>query len=274
MRVTASRRASVWRSSRSLSRSWAWPLRPPHSSLRPPLHGRRPRPRQPPNTRARPRKRRPHRPGNEQVPHPFLVRGNYRGASRHDRRGARRAARAPSPGHPLPHRALRLLPALRRARLRTRRHQATTPRRRRSSASPSRSIAGFSRPSPASKRKSEGTCADVPYQPARLSGLRTRNTFHNHEVSNHVYGIAIDIDPDLNTCCGCTRRWRRPPAVPPRGRLHLRADGHARVLGARLRALWLHWLGHDALQDTMHFEFLANPEQILRETSDEPAATE
>src|SRR5262249_45677245 len=41
-------------------------------------------------------------------------------------------------------------------------------------------------------------CADQPYQPTILSGARIRNTYLNGEVSNHVYGIAIDVDPVRN----------------------------------------------------------------------------
>lgn len=48
------------------------------------------------------------------------------------------------------------------------------------------------------------TCRDD-YQPRRLSGLREQNTYHNGEVSNHVYGIAIDLDPQQNTCCNCVK---------------------------------------------------------------------
>ena len=39
------------------------------------------------------------------------------------------------------------------------------------------------------------TCGAFPYQPRRLSGIRDRNTYHNGEVSNHVYGIALDVEP-------------------------------------------------------------------------------
>src|SRR5690606_34654254 len=46
-------------------------------------------------------------------------------------------------------------------------------------------------------------CKHAPYQPRQVSGLRFENTFKDYEVSNHVYGIAIDIDSHLNPCCGC-----------------------------------------------------------------------
>jgi hypothetical protein len=106
-------------------------------------------------------------------------------------------------------------------------------------------------------------CGDFPYQPHRLSGLRRRNTFHTGEVSNHVYGIAIDVDPDLNTCCHCTARWREHELC--------RLETDSIFDRMAMPECWVHaferygfyWLGHDALEDTMHFEFLGDPDAIL-----------
>ena len=52
---------------------------------------------------------------------------------------------------------------------------------------------------------------NYPYKPKRLSGQRYRNSFKGSEVSNHVYGIALDMDPSKNTCCGCVAKWRAHP---------------------------------------------------------------
>lgn len=108
------------------------------------------------------------------------------------------------------------------------------------------------------------TCEDD-YQPRRLSGIRDRNTYHNGEVSNHVYGIAIDLDPNENTCCNCVKEWR----------LHPLCQNEADSIFDRMvmPECWVrgfekygfYWLGHDSLMDTMHFEFLGDPERILRE---------
>ncbi|MBN1947721.1 MAG: M15 family metallopeptidase [Bradymonadales bacterium] len=106
-------------------------------------------------------------------------------------------------------------------------------------------------------------CADTPYQPRRLSGLRTRNTLATGEVSNHMFGIAIDIDPDRNTCCGCSDRWREHPLCS------LQTDNIYDRMA--MPSCWVtvferygfYWLGHDHIQDTMHFEFLGDPERIL-----------
>lgn len=111
-------------------------------------------------------------------------------------------------------------------------------------------------------------CADTPYQPKRLSGLRTYNTFRSHEVSNHVYGIAIDIDPALNPCCGCMGRRHR--GHPCRQEVDSIFDRMA------MPPCWVHtferfgfyWLGRGSQQDAMHFEFLGDPQRILKKQAD------
>ena len=107
-------------------------------------------------------------------------------------------------------------------------------------------------------------CKATPYQPDRLSGLREKNTYHTGEVSNHVYGIAIDVDPLQNTCCGCVAQWGDHPLCKrPAKSIYDRM---------KMPSCWVHvferfgfyWLGHDRLQDTMHFEFLGDPDNIRR----------
>jgi hypothetical protein len=105
--------------------------------------------------------------------------------------------------------------------------------------------------------------ADV-YEPHILDGIRFRNTFHDGEITNHAFGIAIDVDPDRNSCCGCVpplNTWPRclKPSSSPFDR-------------ARIPRCWVeaftrygfYWLGHDPLEDTMHFEFLGDPDRILK----------
>jgi hypothetical protein len=103
--------------------------------------------------------------------------------------------------------------------------------------------------------------ADGHYQPRILSGLRTRNTFKGSEISNHVYGIALDLDPKHNTCCGCVGKWKTHPkckkALPIEQRMIMPmcwVDSFKRY--------GFYWLGDDTLRDTMHFEFLASPQLI------------
>lgn len=106
-------------------------------------------------------------------------------------------------------------------------------------------------------------CTAQPYRPRHLSGLRFENTFKDYEVSNHVYGIALDIDSDLNPCCGCVGKWSqvaacRRPASSPFERMAM-----PRCWVEVFERHGFYWLGHDELQDTMHFEFLGDPERIL-----------
>lgn len=106
-------------------------------------------------------------------------------------------------------------------------------------------------------------CANDPYEPRVLDGLRTRNTFHNNEISNHTFGIAIDINPNENSCCGCVPPLSEWPRCKVPGTAYERA---------KIPKCWIdtferygfYWLGHDVLEDTMHFEFLGDPAKILR----------
>lgn len=106
------------------------------------------------------------------------------------------------------------------------------------------------------------SCPETDYRPRLLDGLRFRNTFHDGEVSNHLYGIALDLDPNENSCCGC---------VPPLSEWPVCKDPYAsREELTRIPACWVsqferfgfYWLGNDALADTMHFEFLGDPSRI------------
>lgn len=113
------------------------------------------------------------------------------------------------------------------------------------------------------------TCQDS-YEPRRLSGIRDRNTYHNGEVSNHVYGIAIDLDPQQNTCCNCVKEWRLHPLcqATPRSIFERMVMPECWVRG--FEKYGFYWLGHDQLMDTMHFEFLGDPDHILRSDGPPP----
>jgi D-alanyl-D-alanine carboxypeptidase len=106
-------------------------------------------------------------------------------------------------------------------------------------------------------------CVDSPYRPERLSGIRDRNTYHNGEVSNHVYGIALDIDPTRNSCCGCVAPWPDHPLC------RLETDDIFQRMAMpecwvrQFQRFGFYWLGDDELRDTMHFEFLADPDRIV-----------
>lgn len=102
------------------------------------------------------------------------------------------------------------------------------------------------------------------YRPRAVGGFRTENSYRGAEVSNHLFGIAIDIDPDRNPCCGCVAPWPE----------HKACQGSAASVFERteLPRCWIdtferygfYWLGRDPqLRDTMHFEFLGDPERVV-----------
>ncbi len=108
-------------------------------------------------------------------------------------------------------------------------------------------------------------CADTPYRPRQLAGIRPANSYAGGEVSNHVYGIALDVDPQRNPCCGCGTMFANHPGC----------TRHAANVWERMEMpqCWVqsferygfYWLGNDRqLRDLMHFEFLADPDRIVR----------
>lgn len=114
---------------------------------------------------------------------------------------------------------------------------------------------------PREELPNECSAKKFPYRPHALSGLRTKNTFRGGEVSNHVYGIAIDLDPAENTCCGCVGKWKRHPMckkpLPPHERMIM-----PYCWVEAFERYGFYWLGRDKLQDTMHFEFLGDPSPV------------
>jgi hypothetical protein len=105
-------------------------------------------------------------------------------------------------------------------------------------------------------------CREHPYQPKAVGGIRLDNTFVDYEVSNHVYGIAIDIDPDLNPCCNCVGKWRERDACKKTVSSPFERMAMPKCWVDVFERYGFHWLGHDELEDTMHFEFLGDPELI------------
>ncbi|MDF3070740.1 MAG: hypothetical protein K0R38_6341 [Polyangiaceae bacterium] len=106
-------------------------------------------------------------------------------------------------------------------------------------------------------------CGDQPYQPYVLSGHRKRNTYVSGEISNHVYGIALDVDPLRNPCCGCIGGWEKSERCQNEKSKFQRMD-MPRCWVTEFERFGFYWLGHDKIEDTMHFEFLADPGQIVR----------
>jgi hypothetical protein len=107
-------------------------------------------------------------------------------------------------------------------------------------------------------------CGDHPYTARALAGVRMKNTYRGGEVTNHIYGIAIDVDPDINTCCGCVKPWSNAPRCqrPAKTEYDRMAMPECWVHG--FERFGFYWLGHDVLRDTMHYEFLGDPDRILK----------
>jgi hypothetical protein len=106
-------------------------------------------------------------------------------------------------------------------------------------------------------------CGAHPYQPRRLSGLREQNTYQDYEVSNHVYGIALDVDSDLNPCCGCVAPWNQNPVCKKPADSAFQRMAMPECWVRTFERYGFYWLGHDELEDTMHFEFLGDPDRIF-----------
>lgn len=101
------------------------------------------------------------------------------------------------------------------------------------------------------------------YTPRAVGGFRTVNSYRGAEISNHLFGIAIDIDPDRNPCCGCVDPWPTNPLCQLKTRTVYERSALPRCWVRAFERYGFDWLGHDPLEDTMHFEFLGNPDRIV-----------
>ncbi len=108
----------------------------------------------------------------------------------------------------------------------------------------------------------KATSAGGEYKPRAMGGIRFKNTYRGVEVSNHVYGIAIDIEPDRNTCCGCVAPWNEHPLCKQKDKTVWQRMAMPRSWVETFEKYGFYWLGHDVLQDTMHFEFLGDPDKV------------
>lgn len=102
------------------------------------------------------------------------------------------------------------------------------------------------------------------YTPKAVGGLRTSNTIRGGEISNHLFGIAIDIDPNRNPCCHCVGEWKRDPKCATPAKSPFERAALPRCWVDSFEHYGFYWLGRDTLEDTMHFEFLGNPQRIYR----------
>jgi D-alanyl-D-alanine carboxypeptidase-like protein len=111
------------------------------------------------------------------------------------------------------------------------------------------------------------SCADHPYTAHALAGIRFKNTYRGGEVTNHAYGIAIDVDPAINTCCGCVPPWNDAPACHRVAKTEYDRMAMPECWVHAFERYGFYWLGHDVLRDTMHFEFLGDPDRIVKTPS-------
>jgi len=82
-----------------------------------------------------------------------------------------------------------------------------------------------------------------------------------------MYGIAIDVDPKSNPCCGCVPPWNDHPLCRKKVDSEFERMTMPRCWVEVFERFGFYWLGRDErLRDTMHFEFLGDPEHILPET--------
>jgi D-alanyl-D-alanine carboxypeptidase len=101
------------------------------------------------------------------------------------------------------------------------------------------------------------------YAPRALGGFRQTNTYRGGEISNHLFGIAIDIDPDRNPCCGCVSPWPNNPGCRNPDATVFERSALPRCWIDGFERFGFYWLGRDPdLRDTMHFEFLGDPEVL------------
>jgi hypothetical protein len=101
------------------------------------------------------------------------------------------------------------------------------------------------------------------YVPRALGGFRQTNTYRGGEISNHLFGIALDIDPDRNPCCGCVAPWPNHPACRSPRESVFERTALPRCWIDAFEHFGFYWLGRDPdLRDTMHFEFLGDPAQL------------
>lgn len=111
------------------------------------------------------------------------------------------------------------------------------------------------------------------YTPRAVGGFRGSNTYRGAEISNHLFGIAIDIDPDRNPCCGCVDPWPSHPLCKAKTSNVYERTALPKCWIRSFERFGFYWLGHDELEDTMHFEFLGDPDKITRTKKKAPSAS-
>jgi D-alanyl-D-alanine carboxypeptidase len=102
------------------------------------------------------------------------------------------------------------------------------------------------------------------YTPKAIGGFRSANTYRGAEISNHLFGVAVDVDPEKNPCCGCVDPWPSNPLCKNKGHDVFQRTAVTRCWVKAFEHFGFDWLGHDELEDTMHFEFLGDPDHVTK----------
>lgn len=108
------------------------------------------------------------------------------------------------------------------------------------------------------------SCKSTPYTPKGYSTYRDHNTYRGGEITNHLFGIALDIDSERNPCCGCVDPWPDNPRCQDKKKSVYDRMDMPKCWVDSFEKYGFYWLGHDQLEDTMHFEFLGDPDKIMR----------
>lgn len=114
------------------------------------------------------------------------------------------------------------------------------------------------------EREIKKSCGKDPYEARAVSGFRDRNTYRGGEITNHLFGIALDIDPERNPCCHCVEPWSQDPQCQKDVKSPYERAAMPRCWIQSFEKYGFYWLGHDELEDTMHFEFLGRPEKVVK----------
>ena len=115
----------------------------------------------------------------------------------------------------------------------------------------------------------QSDCFLTPYVPENLSSFRTVNSYRGGELSNHLFGIAIDLDPALNPCCGCVKPWSDHPSCQNTNQTAWERTIIPACYIKAFERFGFYWLGRDPdLQDTMHFEYLGRTENNKSNTEE------
>ena len=100
---------------------------------------------------------------------------------------------------------------------------------------------------------------------ARIAGIMAAKKTHELIPLCHpllLTKVAVDIEPDKNTCCGCVAPWNEHPLCKQKGKTVWERMVMPRSWVETFEKYGFYWLGHDTLEDTMHFEFLGDPDKI------------